>query len=246
MKTKMDRRSFIKGAVATSAVAAVGAALAGCSSQESSEESFASTIEWARETEVLVIGFGGGGSVAAVTAAEEGAQVLILEKDPTGEGGGSSRLSGGNFMYTKQGCVEAGVSHLMKIMGNTTSEEAIRAYMEEGEKQLDWMDDHDMAYCLIPVDSTATFVDVEGSEAFQCATICYEDNPINDEGGHVFYEWACKTVADLGIEVVFDAAATRLIQDPVTKEILGGNCGHFRRGAERSCQEGRCLGHWRL
>lgn len=85
MKTKMDRRSFIKGAVATSAVAAVGAALAGCSSQESSEESFASTIEWARETEVLVIGFGGGGSVAAVTAAEEGAQVLILEKDPTGE-----------------------------------------------------------------------------------------------------------------------------------------------------------------
>lgn len=221
MKTKMDRRSFIKAAVATSAVAAVGAALAGCSSQESSEESFASTIEWARETEVLVIGFGGGGSVAAVTAAEEGAQVLILEKDPTGEGGGSSRLSGGNFMYTKQGCVEAGVSHLMKIMGNTTSEEAIRAYMEEGEKQLDWMDDHDMAYCLIPVDSTATFVDVEGSEAFQCATICYEDNPINDEGGHVFYEWACKTVADLGIEVVFDAAATRLIQDPVTKEILG-------------------------
>ena len=201
------------------AVTAIG--LSGCNSNTASSSSAASTIKWEAETDVLVVGFGGGGSVAAVTAAEEGSQILILEKDTTGEGGGSSRMSGGNFMWIKEGMVEQGVKHLSKIMGDTTSEEAIRAYIEEGEKQLDWMDDHDMAYCLIPVDSTATFANIEGAEAFQCATICTEDNPINDEGGHVFYEWACEQVSKLGIEVIYDAAATELIQDPSTKEILG-------------------------
>lgn len=245
MEHAMNRRSFLKGAAAASAVAAMGAALAGCSSsqekpsgasnasdasaapaaaQETSTTAAAvstSTTNWDDETEVLVVGFGGGGAVAAVTAAEEGAQVMILEKDDTGEGGGSSRMSGGNFMYIKEGMTDQAVKHLQHIMGDTTPEPVIRAYIEEGEAQLDWLDDHDLSYCLIPVDSTATFLNIEGSEAFQCATICEEDNMINDQGGHVFYEWACDQVDALGIEVVFDAAATRLIQNPSTKEILG-------------------------
>ena len=48
-------------------------------------------MNWDKETEVLIIGFGGAGAVAAITAHDEGAEVLITEK--MSRGGGNTNVA---------------------------------------------------------------------------------------------------------------------------------------------------------
>ena len=45
--------------------------------------------KWDVETDVAVVGFGAAGVAAAVTAHDLGARVVILEKAPRGEHGGT-------------------------------------------------------------------------------------------------------------------------------------------------------------
>jgi len=47
--------------------------------------------EWDKEADLVVVGFGGAGAAAAITASDLGAKVLMLEKAPEGEEGGTKR-----------------------------------------------------------------------------------------------------------------------------------------------------------
>lgn len=53
-------------------------------------------IRWNIETDVVVVGYGGAGATAAITAHDAGAKVLLLEKML--EGGGNTAISGGGFI----------------------------------------------------------------------------------------------------------------------------------------------------
>jgi succinate dehydrogenase/fumarate reductase flavoprotein subunit len=48
--------------------------------------------QWDMEADVVVVGFGAAGAAAAITAQALGANVLLLEKAPTGQEGGNSGL----------------------------------------------------------------------------------------------------------------------------------------------------------
>jgi succinate dehydrogenase/fumarate reductase flavoprotein subunit len=50
-------------------------------------------IRWDKEYDVVVAGYGGSGMSAAITAHDNGAKVVILEKAPF-PGGGQTRTSG--------------------------------------------------------------------------------------------------------------------------------------------------------
>src|SRR5258708_8209110 len=65
----LDRRSFLASGAAVVAIAEAPAAQA------------AEAIAWDREVDVVVIGAGAGGLVAAIAAREKGASVLIVEKN---------------------------------------------------------------------------------------------------------------------------------------------------------------------
>ena len=52
------------------------------------------------ETDVVVIGYGGAGGTAAITAHDNGAEVIILEKMP--QFGGNTRVAGGNMALPKE------------------------------------------------------------------------------------------------------------------------------------------------
>src|SRR5262249_59410008 len=65
----IDRRSFLASGAAVVAVAEAPAAQA------------AEAIAWDREADVVVIGAGAGGLVAAIAARERGASVLIVAKN---------------------------------------------------------------------------------------------------------------------------------------------------------------------
>jgi 3-oxosteroid 1-dehydrogenase len=84
--SRVSRREFLVAGGAGAAATLVGAAI----------PSPASAIEqWDYETDVAVIGSGGAGSVAALTAKTNGADVLIVEKAPVL--GGTTAKSGGAF-----------------------------------------------------------------------------------------------------------------------------------------------------
>lgn len=91
----MNRRSFLTGFAATGALAAAGAALAGCAPKSSSETKgeaseaksswrdkpeMPKTIDETVDVDIVVVGAGNGGLPAATTAAQEGAKVLVFEK----------------------------------------------------------------------------------------------------------------------------------------------------------------------
>lgn len=56
--------------------------------------------KWDMEADVVVVGFGGAGVAAAVTAFELGSDVLILEKAPEDRAGGNTRIAAQGYLNT--------------------------------------------------------------------------------------------------------------------------------------------------
>jgi len=81
---------------------------------------------WDIETDVLVVGYGLAGGVAAIVAHDEGAKVLILEKGQYP--GGCSILAGGAVKCVDD--VEAAVEYLTAISGGRVGADLIRAFAE--------------------------------------------------------------------------------------------------------------------
>ena len=53
--------------------------------------------------DVIVVGAGNAALTAALSASQNGARVLVLEKAPEAERGGNSRFSGGLFRFAYEG-----------------------------------------------------------------------------------------------------------------------------------------------
>ena len=108
------RRAFLRGmGAATFAGAALAAAPASASEQ-------AGAPAWDSEADVIVVGLGGAGVVAAIRAHEQGASVLVIET--SSRGGGSTFRSGG-LIYM------GGGTQLQKDLGVEDTPEAMKAYV---------------------------------------------------------------------------------------------------------------------
>ena len=185
------RRDFLKGTgVAATAVVATG--LVGCAGSGAGTQA-AAQIEWDRETEVLVLGFGGAGAVSAVTAHEEGADVLILEKAPK-EGGGTTRISTGysSIVLDPDGALE----YLHHQVKGLTPDEVFEAYVQEGATLVDWLDDHGLTYTDVSSVLGPDYKNWPGSDAFGAVGFTNEDG-VNS--GTAVFDWATAYMQDNGI-----------------------------------------------
>lgn len=97
MAKHISRRDFLKSSALTAAGLA-GMSVLGTASAENEAITYADTIAWDGEYDVVVIGFGGAGANAAYAAAKEGATVLAVDAAPEGEDGGNFRLAGQMFL----------------------------------------------------------------------------------------------------------------------------------------------------
>lgn len=87
----MERRDFLKGGVLAAGAAIAAGSLAGCASTDT--ENSAGSKSYSKETDVLVIGGGIGGTMAGYEASQGGAKVIVAEAGA--ELGGSMLISTG-------------------------------------------------------------------------------------------------------------------------------------------------------
>ncbi len=206
----ISRRDFIAGTGAT-----VGAAIS--APMISSEERPWQPQKWDRHADVVILGFGGSGLVAAITAHDAGAKVLVLEKAP--QGGGFTRASG-CFIAISTNPKDA-ADYLFACHGADVSMKICQATAEEICRNKDWM--NQMGF-VEGVDYTARMGrggDWKFPGQSSMATLTTGKGAQHPGGGTLWWAKLEQQVKKRRIEVLFNSPANELIQDRDSKEVLG-------------------------
>lgn len=89
---------------------------------------------WDEEADVVVLGYGGAGATAAISAHDAGAKVVVIEKEL---GGGNTRLATLTFLCPIKG--PAAREYLHALSFGTVQEETIDAFIEWSSKNIEFI-----------------------------------------------------------------------------------------------------------
>ncbi len=241
MSTTVSRRNLVKGAAI--GAAALGAAAMTTSSAMADEPAdsytYADTIAWDAEYDVVVLGMGFSGMISAMEAADAGATVLLCDKMSEGESGGNSRVCGQLFAYgyddpdnalTYYTALAAGrdvPEDMLKVMADGIAGMATTMSEKFGmdtDEFMDWTDAAGGMGAMSPeypempgsdkIGLWSTHAGVSDSYLFQSMRSRLADN------------------YDDKIDIWFESPALSLFQDPVSKAVIGVNIS--RLGASRN------------
>jgi succinate dehydrogenase/fumarate reductase flavoprotein subunit len=232
-----SRRCFIRATAAGIGTTAV----TGLNLKESNAQSKQTSTKWDYEADVVVVGYGGAGVVAAITSHDAGAKVLVLEKTPSlaslgitngnnlsqqiSGGGGNSHICMGyfvspnnaedaaNYLYAACGGLDEG--------GSLTPMDVCRAWAEEVCKNKAWADR--MGIPNSSLGNRAEFPNFPGFSAMYCY--------ITTGSGQKWFKVLDDHLQKRGIQILFDTPGKELIQDSNTKAIIGikaGNGGNYK------------------
>jgi len=152
--------------------------------------------------DIVVIGGGNAALCAAMTAAEDGARVLILETAPKPYRGGNSRHTR-NFRCMHAGPLgpliedyseEEYFTDLMKVTGGKTDEHLARLAIRSSEECLPWMEAHGVRF----QPSLSGTLSLARTNAFFMG------------GGKSLVNAYYRTAETLGVEVLYEAHVTHL------------------------------------
>lgn len=224
--TGMNRRGFLKGAIALGALGALG--VSGCAPQGSKKEgisgkTFADTIAWTHEYDVVVIGFGGAGAVSSITAADEGAKVLLCEKAPKGHEGGNTHYSGQNFGVIAPEDIDLFIEYYKNMRGaySTPSDSIIENWVNEFSNNEQWMRDLGCTDYELEEKTEEPSCAPEGLQAMRMkiANSVVDGKDIGGGYWPLVYTHVMKRKDS--IDVWFSSPAVELIQDPISKAVIG-------------------------
>jgi 3-oxosteroid 1-dehydrogenase len=111
-----------------------------------------------QEYDVVVVGSGGAGMVAALTAAHQGLSTVVVEKAPH-YGGSTARSGGGVWVPNNEILKKAGVTdtaeaartYLHTIIGDVVPAEKIDTYLKHGPEMLSFVLEHSpLKLCWVP------------------------------------------------------------------------------------------------
>ena len=162
----LTRRDAIKGAAAATAIGALGALGASQARATEGEAGTATSFVYAKtpadvadmeqaSCDVLVIGGGGAGVCAALAAAEQGAQVIRLEK--MGDFGGASAMSSGKIpaVGTKlqeergeQDSIGACAMDIFRPSNYSVREDLVYTVVENSKDLIEWTEGYGVVWTL--------------------------------------------------------------------------------------------------
>ena len=212
----IDRRSFLASGAAVVAIAEAPAAQA------------AEAIAWDREVDVVVIGAGAGGLVAAIAAREKGASVLIVEKNF--DIGGRAMMSfgglyigGGNRLQKAKGVEDsadrafADWSRPEKPMGRFSDRALVRTWADNNLELFDWLEKNGIqweAYRGGPdrLDRNRTRLNV----------VRWPNEPTTPARGSGFVRPLEKTARRMGIDILLQQQMTKIHREnPLDGRVTG-------------------------
>lgn len=229
-ESSFTRRNFLKGAAAgIFGTAAIGA-LGGCSpaqtaTAQSGSYTYADTVKWDGEYDVLIMGFGGAGAVAAHYAAKNGAEVLLFDVAPEGHEGGNTRYCAQCIAFGKEGDEDKLLTYYEALSGGIEYDEDVLRALVDGMVQIPSILVNE--YGIEKVTSfkgqaawnwgIPEFPELEGSDAVDVGTINgkFSDAALWNLYRDKVYEEQNQ------IDVWYESPGTALIQDPDTLTILG-------------------------
>jgi succinate dehydrogenase/fumarate reductase flavoprotein subunit len=187
-------------------------------------------MTWDFETEVLVIGFGGAGAVAALTAHDSGAKVLIVEKME--KGGGNTNISIGGYLSFKE--LTGGHRYLESLCSRvfrTVDPEMVRVYAEECMKNQEWFESRGAG---THVYGGAAFPQLPGAECIEKRMVTGK-NTVEE---NAFWSFLRSGVESRRIPVWYSSPARDLITGP-KGAVIGAIC--HKEGKERTVKAGRAV-----
>ena len=162
-------------------------------------------MKWDEEIEVLIIGFGGAGAVAAITAHDAGARVLIGEKME--KGGGNTNVSIGGFLTFKD--LAGGLQYLESLCSRVfrvVDPEMVRVYAEECMQNREWFESRG---ARTHVYGGAAFPQLPGAEAIEKRMV----TGVNNVEANSFWRFLRSQVEERQIPVWYCSPATELLTD---------------------------------
>ena len=237
---RISRRDFVRGAAVGAAGVAAASVLTGCAQEApaSTPEVIKETVEvpvevikevevkpwlpekWDYEADVVVVGYGGAGSVTAITAHDAGAKVLILEKQPADT---PTKINQTNSTRTSASCTmhwldkEEAIRFLKFCSRGATPDDVIEAWAEYAIHTKDWL--LSMGATLdrgadTPVSSEFVDVfDMPGDQHFY--------RMFHEDMGPGLWRTLSSATESRDIDIMFESPVKELIQNAETKEILG-------------------------
>ena len=242
----MSRRNFLAGA-AMAGIAAAGAGLGGCAPKtaEEGEESPSPAKSsdkkhtWEQapdpitdivkdvDTEVLVIGGGYSGTCCALSAGENGAKVILVEKDAVLNGHGV----GGTGAVGSRALDELGISFDLPVemerwvstCGNRCRESLVAKWFRESERCMNWLLDlaeKNGATCMVTVGSRSIVHPEIDCYHMVSGGPLFEQHTVAD---FVEYMFEAEAKATGNVEFVYESPAVQLVQDASGK-VTGAVC----------------------
>lgn len=164
-----------------------------------------------KEADIVIAGAGGAGMTAAITAAQAGKKVIILEKGSV-SGGNSSYATGGMNAADTHYQAEQGIEDFadlyyadtMKGGHDINNPDLVRTLAENSSAAIDWLDS---------IGAPLSNVGQAGG-----ASAMRQHRPVNDEGkilsvGTYLVEHLTNTCGDVGVEIIYNAKVDTILVD---------------------------------
>ena len=212
----MSRRAFVRGAALGGAAMGVAGASAALASEASAD---AIPQSWDEEHDVIVVG-GGVGLAAAIEAAMNGADTILLEKgDHTGglwmTAGGSCTMGGGNVVQQRDGIeddVDSWYEAEMRSCEYRGVPEIMRMLCEKGADTVKWMEDLGIVWA--PSTAGVLGGDVKRGITPDANPGVYEGGKGTPNGGICWTQVWEKKLVELGVPMLLEHRMTKVYREP--------------------------------
>ncbi len=206
----------------------------------------ADITSWSDDVDVLVIGFGIAGGCAAVSAAEAGAKVLVIER--AAAAGGTTSMAGGHFYLGGGTAVQQATGHddspdemykYLVAVSREPEHDKIRAYCDGSVEHFNWLEhlgfQFERSYYpgKVVVPPGTEGLSYTGNE--KVWPFCEQAKPaprghsvpVPGElgGAAMVIDLLVKRAADLGVQVRYETGATNLIVEDGA--VVGAGWKHF-------------------